>query len=160
MDQSPNPATAKQAPNNPPPPETIDALGLPGLMVHDLVLRYVREHGSASLTILQKALKLSRAVAESVFEQLRKQQFIEIKRTIGPDFLFSLTSGGQQYAAERSQKCRYAGPAPVPLAQYTRTVRSQRIYPTPTEEELSKVFSDLVLSESTLDQIGQAVVSG
>src|SRR5215471_8467679 len=99
-------------------------------MLHDLVLRFVREHASASLSILQKGLKLSRAVAESVFEQLRKQQFIDIKRTTaGPDFLFSLTSRGQHYAAERSQKCRYAGPAPVPLAQYTRTVRSQRIYP-------------------------------
>src|ERR1044071_9671365 len=113
-------------PGPPPPPLTIDQLGLPPFMVSNIVLRWIREHGSRSLTMLRKGLKLSYPVVEAIFQQLRQQQLIDIKSTVGSDFLFTLTAAGKQFAVERSESCSYAGPTPVPIAQYAQVVRAQR----------------------------------
>lgn len=158
MHQASDPAVAVASCNNAvaPPVQRIDALGLPGLMVFDIALRHLREHGSASASALQKALKLSHPVVESLLLQLRKQQLIQITATMGLD----LTEAGQQHAAARSKTCRYAGPAPVPLAEYTRAVRHQRQYPVPTEGRIRSAFSELVLPKATLDRVGQSFVSG
>src|SRR5690242_5161789 len=100
-------------------PENLDDLGLPQSMVADLILRYLREHGTASLSSLKKALRLSYPIVESMFQQFRQQQLLDIKGTVGNDYSFSLTTSGRALAAERSGVCRYAGPAPVPISQYS-----------------------------------------
>lgn len=153
-------ASAKPRPGDPPPPQSIEEMGIPSFVMQDLALRYLREHGTASLTMLRKGLKLSYPVVEAVFQELRKQQFIDIKGTVGNDYLFSLTSPARQFAAERSEVCRYAGPAPVPLEQYAQVVRYQRTFTVPTREELLEAFADLILSPETLEMLGPGLVSG
>jgi predicted ATPase with chaperone activity len=141
-------------------PETLEKLGLPETMVADLVLRYLRERGTGSFTLIRRALKLSFGVVEAVFQHLRQQQLIDVKSSLGQDFIFSLTSAGRAVAAEKAASCRYAGPAPVPLEQYIQVVRSQRISLQPTTEDLREAFRDLVLPSETLDELGVALTSG
>jgi hypothetical protein len=152
-------AAAKPKPGDPPPPQSIEELGIPPFMMQDLAIRYIREHGTASLSMLRKGLKLTYPVVESIFQQLRQQQLIDVKGTVGNDYLFSLTGPARQYAAERSEVCRYAGPTPVPLDQYTRLVRYQRTFTVPSAEQLQEVFADLVLPAETLDTLGPGLVS-
>src|ERR1041384_6872801 len=121
---------------SPPPPLTVEQLGLPPFMVSNLVLRWIREHGSGSLTMLRKGLKLSYPVVEGTFQQLRQQQLIDIQRTVGSAFLFTLTAAGRQFAMERSESCSYAGPAPVPIAQYAQVVRAQKVSVQPFPEQV------------------------
>jgi len=128
-------------------------------MVSNLVLRWIREHGSGSLTMLRKGLKLSYPVVEATFQQLRQQQLIDIKSTVGSDFLFTLTASGRQFAIERSESCSYAGPTPVPIAQYAQIVRAQRNPVQPFPEQVRGMFHDLVLTDDILDRIGTALVS-
>jgi predicted ATPase with chaperone activity len=144
---------------SPPPPLTVEQLGLPPFMVSNLVLRWIREHGSGSLTMLRKGLKLSYPVVESTFQQLRQQQLIDIKSTVGSDFLFTLTATGRQFAMERSESCSYAGPAPVPIGQYAQVVRAQKVPVQPFPEQVRGMFHDLVLNDDILDRIGTALVS-
>src|SRR5947208_12543073 len=92
----------------PPPPRDLSQLGIPSSMAMDLVLRFLREHGTGSLTSLQRSLKLSFPVVETLFQQLRQQMLIEIKGTAGGDYLFTLTGAARDLAAERSEMCRYA----------------------------------------------------
>jgi len=141
-------------------PQSIEELGIPPFMVQDLVLRYLREHGTSSLTTLRRGLKLSYPVVNEIFQQLRQQQWLDVRGTVGNDYLFSLTGGAREYTAERSELCRYAGATPVPLNQYTEMVKSQRAFCLPTMESLHEAFADLVLSEELLDRLGPAVVSG
>src|SRR5437016_6173929 len=143
----------------PPPPLTLEQLGLPVFMVSNLVLRWMREHGSGSLTMLRKGLKLSYPVVEATFQQLRQQQLIDIKSTVGSDFLFTLTATGRQFAIERSENCNYAGPAPVPIAQYALVVRSQKVAIQPFPDQVRDMFYDLVLPDEILDRVGTALVS-
>lgn len=140
-------------------PRTTEQLGIPFLMLMDLALRFLREPGTATLMSLRRTLKVSLPIAETVFEQLRKQQLVEVKGTSGSDYVFTLTSGARELASERSQFCRYAGPAPVPLDQYSRVVRSQRVSLWPTPELLARAFSDLVVTSETLHQLGAALTS-
>jgi predicted ATPase with chaperone activity len=158
--EKPAPSLDGSKMGDPPTPETIEELGIPGFMLQDLALRYLREHGTATLTMMRKGLKLSYSLVESTFQQLRQQQLIDIRGTVGSDYLFSLTGPARHYAAERSEICRYAGPVPVPLEQYTRLVRYQRTFIVPTVEELREAFADLVLSEEVLESLGPALTSG
>jgi predicted ATPase with chaperone activity len=140
-------------------PETIEDLGIPPSMVVDLILRYLREHGTASLTGLKKALRLSFSIVEDIFQQFRQQQLLDVKGTVGNDYTFSLTTQGRLLATERSSVCRYAGPAPVPLAQYSPVVASQAARVHVSEDVLHEAFADLVLTDHMLDQLGPALVS-
>jgi predicted ATPase with chaperone activity len=141
-------------------PENLAQLGLPEGMLFDLALRFLRERGSGSLTALRKGLKISFGVAEEIFHQLRRQQFIDVKNSVGQDFMFALTTAGRELAAEKSSVCLYAGPVPVPLDQYSRVIQSQRPALRPTEGELREAFSDLVLSSQTVNELGVALTSG
>ena len=141
-------------------PKTMEQLGIPFLMLMDLAIRVLRERGAGSLMCLRRTLKVSLPIAEAVFQQLRNQQLIEIKGTTGNDYVFSLTPAAREFAAERSQYCRYAGAAPVPLDQYSAVVRSQRVALRPTSEQLAGAFSDLVMTGEHLYQLGAALTSG
>lgn len=157
---SPADATSAVMPAAPSTPQTVEQLGLPHSLLIDLVLRYGRTHGTMSFSTLRKALKLSYAVVESIFQELRQQQLIDVKGTSGTDYFFALTGGARDLAADRSQVCRYAGPVPVPIEQYAEVVRRQRSSVVPTPQALRSAFSDLVVAEEVLDQIGPALISG
>src|SRR4051794_19532710 len=89
-------------------PQTIEELGLPLSMSTDLALRFAREHGTVSFSMLSKALKFSYPVVNQLFQALRQQQLVEVRRTAGNEYYFSLTSSARELAAERAEACRYA----------------------------------------------------
>jgi predicted ATPase with chaperone activity len=140
-------------------PQHIAELGISQSMVADLILRYLREHGNGSLTALKKALRLSYPIVEAMFQQLRQQQLLDVRGTVGNDYNFALTTSGRALAAERSGVCRYAGAAPVSLEQYSAVVRSQAASVRVTDETLRKAFSDLVITDNMLELLGPALVS-
>jgi predicted ATPase with chaperone activity len=145
---------------DPSTPQSVEDLGLPRSFLIDLVLRYGREHGTMSLSMLRKALKLSFPVVDSLFQELRQQQLVDVKATSGHDYSFALTSRARELAADRSQVCRYAGPAPVPVEQYAEMARRQKPTIIPTPEAFREAFSDLVVAEDVLDRLGPALISG
>jgi predicted ATPase with chaperone activity len=129
-------------------------------MLIDLAMRHLRQQGSGTQMGLKRSLKVSLPIATAIFEQLRRQQLIDVRGMAGNDYIFSLTSAAQGLAAERSQFCRYAGPVPVPLQQYATVVLSQRVSLKPTSDQLAHAFSDLVLPADSLHQLGTALTSG
>ena len=78
----------------PPPPETIEATGLPQSLIDDLVLRRTYVAGVSTLQSLGQALKLSPLIVEVIFRELRQQLFIEVKGMVGNDYSFTLTEKG------------------------------------------------------------------
>ena len=75
--------------------------------------------------------------------------------------MYQLTEGGIEAATRYSLQCAYDGAAPICLADYVESVKAQSIHRNPpTFEGIARVFSDLVLSESILDQVGQAIRAG
>lgn len=151
---------AVEAPQAPVAPQTIEEMGVPRSMVVDLFLRFTREHSIVNLSSVRRALKLSYAVTDAIFRELRQQQLLDIRGTSGNDYQFSLTRAAQELTMDRSRASRYAGPAPVSLEQYTAVVRKQRGSELPTPARLRDAYADLVLNDEMLDQIGPALASG
>lgn len=143
----------------PPAPEVLADLDISPTLVQDLFVRTVREQGQSSLGSLRERLKLPHTVLDPVFRQLRHQAYLDVKGMQGNDYCFGLTTSGKALAAERTAICAYAGPAPVSLDAYSRTVREQAARVRVSRESLHDAFADLVLPEHLLDQLGPALIS-
>src|SRR5689334_4706201 len=150
-------APVSSPPERPRIPDQLEDLRIPRALVSDLVLRYLWIHGSATLTALHEALKLSFPILENMFHQFRQQQVLEVKGMIGNDYSFSLTSTGRNQAVARFEVCQYVGPAPVNIKEYSEVVKSQVATLKLSRESLRHAFSDLVLTDEMLDQLGPSV---
>ena len=109
-------------------------------------------------------LGLRFSLIHDIIDTLKLNQLVQVKRSLGMgnvSALFVLTEAGRNRARGYLESNQYAGPAPVPLAQYADMVRKQRRQENwLTREALAQVYSRMVLSDKVLSQIGPAVSAG
>jgi predicted ATPase with chaperone activity len=139
-------------------PDRVEDLGIPRAMVGDLFLRYLWLHGTGTLEALHQKLMLSFPILETIFHQFRQQQLLEVKGMVGNDYSFSLTVAGRSLASARSEVCAYVGPTPVSIQQYYSVVKSQTAHIQLSRESLRQAFSDLVLPDTLLDNLGPSLI--
>ncbi len=135
-------------------------IGIPRALVSDLVLKRVYLEGTTSLSSLTSETKLDYNVVNEIYAGMLKDQLVETKRVVGHNYEFTLTMKGLQVAQEAYRKSRYAGPAPVSLAEYRRMVCAQALKPDITRESLAGQLSDLVLTEDIVSNLGAALMTG
>jgi predicted ATPase with chaperone activity len=104
-------------------------------------------------------MKLSAPIIQLLFEEMRKQQLVQVKGMTGLDYSFELTELGRRFAAENTEISRYAGPAPVSLHEYFSAVRAQAAEVKVNRTVLRAALADLIVPDSLLDQLGPALVS-
>jgi len=78
---------------------------------------------------------------------------------VGNDYNFSLPEKGRALAADRFRMSHYSGAAPVSLKQYARLTKAQSAKVKIDRKILRQAFSDLVLTDGLLDQLGPAIIS-
>jgi hypothetical protein len=140
-------------------PESMEELGIPQTLVLDLMLRRLMLEGYSTLNTLSEKLKISVPIVNIVFTHMRQQQLVEVKGMIGNDYTFSLSGNGRAMAAERFQISQYAGAAPVALRDYHLATRAQAANLSVDRDGLREAFSDLVVTDRLLDQLGPAIIS-
>jgi hypothetical protein len=140
-------------------PQNFEDLGISQPLVMDLVLRRLLLEGYSSLTVLGGKLRLSFPILLTVFQQMRQQQLVEVKGMTGNDYNFSLSNAGKMLAAERFQVSQYAGAAPVSLKDYHAATKAQVAKVSVDRATLRSAFSDLVVTDRMLDQLGPALIS-
>ncbi len=138
-------------------PKSPEGLGVPYAVVEDLILRRCLLEGKTSVTGLSSALALDPSLVDNVVKELREKKEIEVLGMVGRDSRLALTGLGQQHATDRHAQSRYSGPCPVSLAQYRSVVARQRLAVHVNREMLKTAFSDLVISDDLLDQLGPAL---
>jgi hypothetical protein len=143
----------------PPPPRTLDQIDIPENLLFDLAVRHVSARGVATIQLLAQLMKLPLELTEALFRRLNEQQYCEVRRMSGDDYVFSLSPSGRKLAAERSISSRYTGPAPVSLKSWTAAVRAQVAQVDVTREKLRRAFSDIVVDDKFLDVLGPALIS-
>jgi hypothetical protein len=141
-------------------PRAMEDLGVPEALVHDIVLRQAVAMGRTSTLQLSSKLRLSPGIMTKVVEDLRDLSFLEVQGMDGRDYLLAPTAAGRQQANDRMQLSRYMGPVPVSLAQYSDVIRKQHANPHIDLEALREAFSDLVVSEALLRELGPAAIAG
>jgi predicted ATPase with chaperone activity len=138
---------------------TIEQLGIPAALVQDLALRRALYEGRSSTLRLSSGLGLSLAIITTVVEELRDLRHIDLLGLEGRDYIFELTEQGRDTARERMELCRYAGIAPVSLKEYNATILRQQAPPPVTHESMRNAFSDLVISDRMIDELGPALLT-
>jgi hypothetical protein len=123
------------------------------------MLRRLLLEGYCTLEILSGKLKLSVGVLSTVFTHMRQQQLVEIKGMVGNDYQFSLSGAGRALAGERFQISQYAGACPVALKDYHAATNMQAAHLEVDREALRDSFSDLIVTDRLLDQLGPALIS-
>ena len=140
-------------------PQSFEDLGISQSLVLDLVLRRLLLEGFSNLQALSQTLKLSVPILNVVFNHMRQQQMVDVKGMIGNDYHFTLSQAGKTLAGERFQITQYAGAAPVSLKDYAAATKAQAAEVRIDRKALRSAFSDLVISDQLLDQLGPALIS-
>lgn len=144
---------------NPSIPQNFAELGISETLVLDLILRRMLIEGFCSLQGLSRSLRLAVPIIDLAFKHMRGQQLVEIKGMTGNDYNFVLSAAGKQLAGERFQVSQYAGACPVSLNEYHAATKAQSAKVHVDRQTLRAAYSDLVVTDRMLDQLGPAIIS-
>ncbi len=142
---------------DPAEPLRVQDLGVPPSLVLDIAVRRILREGQTTTLRLAERLRISPVLADQVIEKLRHDRMIEIQGAEGRSYILQLSEIGRQFAVERMESSKYTGAVPVSLDEYTRVVTAQHQRPTITPDSIRKSFSDLVISDELLGQLGPAI---
>ena len=140
-------------------PTKIEKIDISRSVMEDLILRFLYTRGSINISELSMYLKLPYSILHELFQQLRQKKFFEVMGMKGNDYIFTLSGIGREMAEKRLSVCHYCGPAPVSLNSYRESVIAQITKQKINRELLNNAFSELVLTDNFLDQLGPALTS-
>ncbi len=143
----------------PKPPAVLADIDVSEHLLIDIALRHVYLRGTCTIQLLSDLTKLTLELAEGLFRKMIDQQFVEVRRMSGDDYVFGLSAAGRRVVTERSATMRYAGPAPVSLASYTKAVRAQGARVNISRASMRRAFHDIVIGDALIDAIGPALIS-
>jgi predicted ATPase with chaperone activity len=148
--------------NKPPVPKEFDELGLPEIMVEDLIFKVLLNKGVLSGREIAHDICIHFSIIEPILGELKRRMLLGYRSTTDfGDFLYVLTESGREKAIVAREISAYAGAAPVPFDYYLAGVAEQSIRnETVGLEELRSAFSDLILNEEIFQTLGPAINSG
>ena len=141
-------------------PTTLAQTGLSSDIVLGLSLKALYT-GELSGRELSDKVKIAYAILESVIESARVEQLIVVRSASGAGtagYQYALTERGRERANQHFETNGYVGAAPVPLDQYVRYVHELGRHKGIIDREvIESGFTDLIVSDELLDQLGPAV---
>jgi hypothetical protein len=140
-------------------PHSLDELGIARRTVSDIFLRRVYIEGTTTLRSVSRSLKLSPVILDRIYRHLAHEKLLDVRAATEDDCTFSLTRAGQRLAASRMKVTQYVGPAPVSITDYCAGVLAQKRTLSITRDHLAEAFSDLVLTDELLSDLGPALTS-
>lgn len=147
-----------------PAPTSIADTGLPEEMLVQLLVRTLFTQGELTERTAGDIMKLPYGVMKELFTLIQREKLCEVKghgESLGILLRYVLTEVGRERAKAFIDVCRYVGPAPVTLQQYIDMVKSQPVSSLVIDRRtVTAATEHLVLTPSTVDQIGEAVNSG
>jgi energy-coupling factor transporter ATP-binding protein EcfA2 len=151
--------------NTPPIPRKVEQTGLSQVFLTELMLKIAFfDAGIFTLASIAQSICLPRNVVDEVIFQAKADHLVAVRSTgsAGNGFIvYELTDAGRQRAEVALTQSQYAGPAPVPIADYNRMVTRQSIRHIEVDEAwVRKALANLVLGDALTDQLGPAMNSG
>ncbi len=146
-----------------PRPRNLAETGLAQDFLCELLAKHCYLGGILNQQQLVERTALAWPVLESLLNFMRTSGYIEVLSPPENSTLlrYSLTERGRNLALDAQLKSGYAGCAPVPLTLYERVVQAQSIHKNVvTRADMARIFKDVVIRESVLDQLGPAMHSG
>ncbi len=145
-------------------PQSVAAAGLDLGFVADLALKHMLFLGEFGRNELIERIKLPATIVDAALENLRRDQFVEVKGAelyARHSFRFAITEQGIRRANILLEVCRYVGPAPVPLEAYRHMVALQTVKNVLIDDQqVRQAFNHLVVDDNLLYRLGPALSSG
>ena len=143
-------------------PDSFQEAKLTESEVENLILKFLNAQAEASGRDLAEQIKVPFRLIEPLMQSMKDDHLVAHKTTaMMNDYVFTLTETGRDRAKKLADHCSYYGAAPVALDVYIASVAAQTIANQhPSEEDLSRAFSDLLIDKRMLLRLGPAVNSG
>lgn len=146
-------------------PDSFEEAKLDGYWVEANILKYLAAKGATRGAEFGDILKMPYGLIDPVIRDLRERDIIGsaggsgIGGSAGLDFI--LTEKGNPIAQEAARRSPYYGPCPVALSDYIVGVQSQKFQSNMVRKHhLDAAFSDILISQEYLGQLGPAINSG
>lgn len=146
-----------------PRPKTLEETGLSQTFVADLLAKHLHDGGVLTLHDLSERVALAGPIIEKVLNFMRREARVEIRGRdeVNGAMRYSLTERGRVTALDALMRAGYIGPAPVPLQDYAKVARAQTVHTrNVTKGAVQTAFSDVVVEDFMLDQLGASLNSG
>ncbi|MCC7491939.1 MAG: hypothetical protein IT204_06310 [Fimbriimonadaceae bacterium] len=152
-------------PELPQAPATVAASGLREAFLAELVVKMLFLRGNMTARQVCDEIGLPyQGVMEGIFRIVKDDLYIAVRRgdsMLELDWEFYVTEKGGNFARDVMQRNGYAGPAPVPLAEYVKIAGKQL----PEWQQLNRVhirqaLAGLTISDQLLTKLGPAFNSG
>lgn len=149
---------------SPPAIRSIQDTGLNLLIIADLLVKVLYTSGMMTGYQMAATLRLPyNGVVNNALDYLKRDKFLEVRGTGGlgeGNWEYVITSKGQNRAREILERSQYAGPCPVPLADYIAAMKAQNQTQFAVGPEgLKKALAHLVIPPEMIERIGPAVNS-
>jgi predicted ATPase with chaperone activity len=146
-------------------PASLEETGLDLSSIADLVLKAIYFNNAITAQRITEILCLPYYnIVDRALTLLKREELIEVSGSNGfgeLGYQHGISPKGIARAHEVLDRTTYLGPAPVTLEHYIAVVKAQSITDVRVgPHEIREAMADLVLEESTLDVIGQAVNTG
>jgi hypothetical protein len=148
------------APHNP------EEVGLSPSFLLELALKVIHYADAPSAEHVSRVMGLPAKFVEALLEALKSDRLCEIvgggsTYDLTTNYRFRLTERGEARAEQALERCRYAGAAPVTIAQYQRVVGKQgREKWRPSDESVEQAFQRLVVDPMAAGLLSKALRSG
>jgi predicted ATPase with chaperone activity len=146
-------------------PSRWEDLGLELPILFDLTLRVIYTRGHITGAELASEMAIPFAVLNPILQAMRKQTLIDIISQRGnsgdASFVYEVKPPkGTSALQDALEKTSYAGPTPVPFADYVESVLAQTIKRlVVTRRNINKAFEDLIITDEVCNEIGPAINS-
>ena len=143
-------------------PRTLRGAGVSEAMMEELTCKYLLAKGEASIRDIADQIAMPFELVEKCVVTLKSEQVLGyIGQAAMNDYICKLTEIGRARARRYSDMCTYFGAAPVAFEDYVKSVNAQTINnQNPTQEDLERAFSDLLIDPAMMKKLGPAVNSG
>lgn len=143
-------------------PASFQEAGVSEPFVEELISKYLLARGEATIRQISEQIKLPFAMCEQIVTRMKSEQLLGYAgQSQMNDYYCRLTDSGRDRAKRYSDICSYFGASPVSFQDYVNSVKRQTINDqSPSQADLEKAFSDLLISPDLLTKLGPAINSG
>lgn len=140
----------------------LQELGSSEGQVAELIAKYLLGIGNASIRQITDQIAVPFHMVEKIVANMKNEQLLGyVDQAAMNDYICRLTDEGRSRAKRYSDQCSYYGACPVPYRDYVASVTAQTINAqNPSEDDLKRAFSDLLIDPEMLIKLGPAVNSG
>lgn len=152
-------------------PVSIEDLGIPAVVLENLVIKHLSAYPKSSILELSAQLGVVSHLVENMVAQLRQRSCVEVYQaelntgysdtTQSGNVRFALSEQGLEEADNAFKKDAYLGPMPVSLTQYEKLVELQDVRANLVKRgDVDRALQDVYGSERLASVLGPAINSG